>query len=412
MSEPTADVPKEKENQNKRPYVILALQGGGALGAFQVGAYQALQESHFEPDWVAGISIGAINASIIAGNEKPEERLEKLRKFWNVVAGDLDWWERIPNYWEKLTNLWKVSLSMAGGVSGFFRPNYIPGPLADPNSPEASSMYNTDNLRATLSDQHLVNLKFLNDSTAPGHVRLSLGATQVFGGKSIRFQNFDSPSPSPEYPDNPEDKRIVITVEHIMASGALAPWFPGIWIPPDKNSPERQLYWDGGITSNSSFNLIIEPLVVDQTIEAEKVVIFVIDLWGTYEREPTTFDEVCWRIKQTQYSSRIEQDIRYGRQFISNARMLDQDSARSLQRNPTLRTRRIDTVRVSYSSQPNEIPCGDALFSRTEIDRRIRDGYAAMRQMLEAKPWEIQIQQLSPEDQKYLNQANVAIHLF
>jgi NTE family protein len=391
MSETTDDGPKEK------PYVILALQGGGALGAFQVGAYQALQESGFEPDWVAGISIGAINASIIAGNEKPEERLKRLREFWNLVAGDLDWWERIPNYWEKLTNLWKVSLSMAGGVSGFFRPNYIPGPLADPNSPEASSIYNTDNLKETL---RTFVTDFLNRDSPADQVRLSLGATKVFGGKSIRFQNFNSSNP--EDPDNADDKRIKIEVDHIMASGALAPWFPGIWIPQHKNSANRQLYWDGGITSNSSFNLIIAPLVFDENIK-RNVVIFVIDLWGTYEREPTTFDEVCWRIKQTQYSSRLEQDIRYAREFVARARML----------NPELPKHRIDALRVSYHSQPNEIPCGDALFSRTEIDRRIRDGYAAMRQRLETKPlpWEIKFPKLSPHNRNY-EKANVAIHLF
>src|ERR1700755_3502430 len=102
MSETTDDGPKEK------PYVILALQGGGALGAFQVGAYQALHENKYEPDWATGISIGAINAAIIAGNKK-EKRLERLNKFWSTVAGDLDWWERIPNYAEKLTNLWRIS---------------------------------------------------------------------------------------------------------------------------------------------------------------------------------------------------------------------------------------------------------------------------------------------------------------
>ena len=92
MSDSNPDDPKTKNNL----YVILALQGGGALGAFQAGAYQALSEYGYEPDWVAGISIGAINASIIAGNEK-NDRLKKLEKFWDVVAGDLDWWERVPN---------------------------------------------------------------------------------------------------------------------------------------------------------------------------------------------------------------------------------------------------------------------------------------------------------------------------
>ena len=127
MNDTRPDDSKKKENL----YVILALQGGGALGAFQAGAYQALSEYGYEPDWVTGISIGAINASIIAGNKTKEDRLKKLKEFWDLVAGDLDWWERIPNYSEKLTNIWRVSLSSIGGVSGFFRPNYIPAPFAD-----------------------------------------------------------------------------------------------------------------------------------------------------------------------------------------------------------------------------------------------------------------------------------------
>src|SRR5260221_5121784 len=127
MSDTRPDDPKKKDNL----YVILALQGGGALGAFQVGAYQALSQYGYEPDWVAGISIGAINASIIAGNKK-KDRLHKLFKFWDLVAGDLELWERIPNYLEKLTNVLRVSLSTVGGVFGFFWSKHIPSPPAYP----------------------------------------------------------------------------------------------------------------------------------------------------------------------------------------------------------------------------------------------------------------------------------------
>ena len=125
-----ADKSSNDQQKNEKPYVIVALQGGGALGAFQAGAYKALSENQYEPDWVAGISIGAINASIIAGNPQ-KDRLARLLRFWDVVGRNLDWCDYVPSYSEKLANLWKVSVSMAGGVSGFFRPNYIPGPFAD-----------------------------------------------------------------------------------------------------------------------------------------------------------------------------------------------------------------------------------------------------------------------------------------
>ncbi len=142
------------------------------------------------------------------------------------MAGNLDWWERLPNYSEKLTNLWKVSLSMMGGVSGFFNPNIIPGPFADPNSPEASSLYNVQKLKKTLDT--LVDFPFLNErqDRDAENVRLSLGVTRVFGGVPTTFQNFDGPN----IDSDPDDKRRDISAEHIMASGALAPWFPGVYI--------------------------------------------------------------------------------------------------------------------------------------------------------------------------------------
>src|SRR5580704_10539331 len=182
MSDPMLEDPKKKDNL----YVILALQGGGALGAFQAGAYQALTEKKYEPDWVAGISIGAINAAIIAGNPK-EKRLESLKDFWRLVSGNLDWWERMPNYSEKLTNAWKICLVMAGGVPGFFRPNYIPGPFADPNSWQASCLYNVNKLRKTLGN--LVDFDVINRHASEEYVRLSLGVTRVLGGVSKTFQS-------------------------------------------------------------------------------------------------------------------------------------------------------------------------------------------------------------------------------
>jgi NTE family protein len=395
MSNPMLEDPKKRDNL----YVILALQGGGALGAFQAGAYQALTEKKYEPDWVAGISIGAINAAIIAGNPK-EKRLERLKDFWHLVSGNLDWWERVPNYSEKMTNAWKIWLTMAGGVSGFFHSNYIPGPFADPNSSQACSLYNVDKLRKTL--EKLVNFDIINRHASEEHVRLSLGVTRVFGGVSKTFQSFNGAN----HETNPDDKRTEFSADHVMASGALAPWFPGVYIKDQSDQfIDKQLYWDGGITSNSSFKHIIEDLpVLHRAIGDKQVVIFVIDLWGSFDREPKTFDEVCWRIKQTQYSSRIEQDIKFAREFISNERRTERTHAQ-------YKPPRIDIVRVSYRSHPNEIPCGDALFSRTEIDRRFRDGYAAMRYRLEMDPPLWKLEELSADSLTRLD-AGVVIHLF
>lgn len=459
MSQPSTDAPRRTENndgeKDEKPYIILALQGGGALGAFQAGAYQALSEYKLEPDWVTGISIGAINAAIIAGN-KQADRLDRLKEFWSLVAGDLDWWERIPNYSEKLTNFWRVGLSMGGGVSGFFRPNYIPGPLADPNSPEAASLYNTQRLKINL--ERLANFDHINkyEVNEPEAIRLSLGVTRVFGGESRRFQNFKGPNTD----NDPDDWPTKISADHVMASGALAPWFPGISLKdPSGNFRDKQLYWDGGITSNSSFKHIIELLAsTDPKIEQRDVLVFVIDLWGAYEREPKTFDEVCWRVKQVQYSSRLEQDIKYAREYISYQRLKKLERVRADRRERAKplaedargvvnqlaksnakglaakeaagllpkatkvlkelialttgqpsEAKRIDIIRISYRSQPNEIPSGDALFSRTEIDRRFRDGYAATRYRLEMKPplWERDFSGAESREE-----TQIAVHLF
>jgi NTE family protein len=360
-----ADTNPGDQQKNEKPYVIMALQGGGALGAFQVGAYKALSENRYEPDWVAGISIGAINASIIAGNPQ-KDRLPRLLRFWDVVARNQDWWDCAPNCSEKLTNLWKVWLSMARGVSGFFQPNFVPGPFTLPNSPEACCLYNTQELRTTL--QRLIDFDFLNNYNSPTHVRLSLGATKVFGGVSETFESFGGPNPV-----DPQCHYTAITTDHIMASGANAPWLPGVRI-------NEQLYWDGGITSNTSFKHIIHHL---PAMENRHVVIFVIDLWNAYDDEPKTFEDVCWKMKQIQYCSRLKHDLSYGQHFVDEMRLQKHaKSDKTAAKSKSL----IHLVRVCYRCDPNEIPCGDALFSRKEIHRRIEQGCAAMLSLLETHP--------------------------
>ena len=360
------DTSSNDQQRNDDRYVIVALQGGGAMGAFQAGVYKALSEKGYEPDWVAGISIGAINAAIIAGNQQ-KERMPRLKEFWNTVAGNLYWWDCVPNYSERLTNLWNVCLSMVGGVSGFFQPNFVPGPFAPPNSPEASCLYNTQKLKRTL--QSLIDFDLLNNCESPGHVCLSLGVTRVVGGKSEIFENIGG--------------KDLITTDHIMASGAYAPWFPGVRV-------KERLYWDGGITSNSSVQHIVQQLGDRNHREAignKHVVIFATDLWAGLDREPKSFDEVWWRTRQIIYSSRLDHDLRYGKLFVENLLDTERRQRQAISgQHPAERMPQYDLVKVSYYCDPNEIPYGDALFSRTEIERRLEDGYATMLSLLEQDP--------------------------
>lgn len=336
------------------------------MGAFQVGAYKALREKGYEPNWVAGISIGAVNASIIAGNKR-EDRQVRLEKFWSTVAGHLDCWERFPNFYsEKLTNQWKVWMSMVGGVPGFFRPNYIPPLFAPVNSPQAGSLFNAQELKKTL--ERLISFPVLNDPGSADDVRLTLGATDVFRGEPKIFENFG------------RDK-ISITADHIMASGAIAPSFPGVVI-------NGRLYWDGGVSSNSSVQHILHHL--NELTQSKHVLVFAIDLWSHGNQEPKAFDEVCWRLKQINFSSRLRHEIERGKTFLDHEQLKGDHEQLKAQATaggfePQSKGR-VDIVRVSYQSEPSQIPWDDALFSRSAIEGRIRKGHAAMSEHLDKDP--------------------------
>ena len=213
---------------------VLVLQGGGALGSYQAGAFQALCASGFEPEWVAGISIGAINAAIIAGNAA-NKRVDRLKEFWNMVSTGVSWSPVTPGERARsLFNETSAALIATFGVPGFFTPRIPPAPLWPPGSPQSQSYYDTAPLKKTL--ENLVDFDRINDLKT----RLSVGAVGVTSG------NF-------KYFDNYEFKKLgkKIGPEHIMASGALPPGFPSIVI-------EGEHYWDGGIASNTPLDFVLD----------------------------------------------------------------------------------------------------------------------------------------------------------
>ncbi|MDO9368027.1 MAG: patatin-like phospholipase family protein, partial [Sphingopyxis sp.] len=198
--------------------VALILQGGGALGAYQVGVYKALAEAGAEPDWISGVSIGAINAAIIAGN-RPADRLDRLEEFWATVSGRTLWSDHLPEWdvYKQLRNRMSAMLTLSGGAPGFFNPRQ-PNPwLLPPGAPGATSFYDTGALRDTL--ERLVDFDILNN----GEKRISLGAVKVRTG-NLTF--FDSAN-------------MRLGPEHVMASGALPPGLPAVKI-------DGEDYWDGG----------------------------------------------------------------------------------------------------------------------------------------------------------------------
>jgi NTE family protein len=256
-------------NGNAEKYALV-LQGGGALGAYQGGAYEALAAAGLEPEWVAGISIGAINAAIIAGNP-PERRVQRLREFWDLVSSRLT----LPplatdNTSRKLFNETSAALVASTGAPGFFEPRYPPALFMPPGTVQAISIYDTGALKSTLLE--LVDFDLLNS----GKIRFSVGAVEVATGNLHYF-------------DSAHEK---IVPEHIMASGALPPGFPPVEI-------DGMLYWDGGIVSNTPLQYIL-----DGGTPRTDMCIFQLDLFSARGTVPETLFDVQTREKEIRYSSR------------------------------------------------------------------------------------------------------------
>ena len=256
--------------------IALLLQGGGALGAYQAGVYEALAEAGIHPNWVAGISIGAINAALIAGNP-PERRVEKLREFWEKITDDNlgGWLHDFLSPLEKgdwsrtLISRMSAGMAMMHGVPGFFTPR-LPSPwMHQAGAIEATSFYDTAKLKSTL--ETLVDFDRLNAE----ETRFSIGAVNVRSGNFVYF-------------DTTTHR---IRAEHVMASGALPPGFPAIEI-------DGEFYWDGGLVSNTPLQWVMDSVPRQDTLA------FQVDLWNARGNFPANLAEVETRRKEILYSSR------------------------------------------------------------------------------------------------------------
>ncbi len=272
------DAPHSQSATPNAAKIALVLQGGGALGAYQAGVYQALHEADLDPEWIAGVSIGGINAAIIAGNPR-ERRLERLRQFWETVtspavsgpAPDGDFARRLYNTWSSM-------VTTAFGQSGFFTP-HLPGPwFAGRGAAGATSFYDSTPLRQTLAE--VVDFDLLNS----GAIRFAVGAVNVATGN---FAYFDS-----------ADTRIEPV--HIEASGALPPALPMQRIGDD-------WFWDGGLVSNTPLQHLLDHAGGDSML------VFQVDLFSARGAIPRDIDEVLARQKDIMYSSRTRLVTEYYR---------------------------------------------------------------------------------------------------
>ncbi len=348
-------VPKDLPGQ-----IVLVLQGGGALGSYQAGVYQALHEAGIEPDWIIGTSIGAINASLIAGNE-PQHRLAHLKEFWKRMEQNPVWnlGTAFPDFNEKLA-YWSTVTS---GIPGFFRPN----PLAHAGDSyllgaDHAGYYSTAPLEKTLRE--LVDFDLVNRCTP----RLTVGAAHV---RTSQMRYFDSRDGD-------------LTVKHVMASGALPPAFPAVRI-------DGELYWDGGILSNTPTEAVFDDNPRKNSL------IFAVHLWNPVGAEPTTMAEVLNRQKDVQYSSRIASQIARQQQAHRLRHVINQLAARlpeSERNDPAVREltsygcpTRMHVVRLLAPQLDRENHTKDIDFSSSGIMRRWDAGYAHTRSVLERRPW-------------------------
>jgi NTE family protein len=344
--------------------VALVLQGGGALGAYQAGVYEALSEAGIHPNWIAGMSIGAINAAIIAGNA-PSDRIDRLREFWTQVTSDGPWpgagnacldFAR-GDAMRQLLNQMSAGFAMASGARGFFKARSVPPWFQPAGTIDATSVYDTSELKRTL--ERLVDFDRIN----AGATRFSVGAVNVRSGNFAYFDN----------------DRHTIQPEHIMASGALPPGFPAVEI-------EGEFYWDGGLVSNTPLQWVVE------TEPRRDTLAFQVDLWSARGEFPRNIFDVMTREKEIRYSSRT----RAGTDQFKHIQKLRHTLADLLEKLPeelkngpevrllgSVAERKVyNIVHLIYRAKNYEGHSKDYEFSRLSMQEHRRAGYHDARRTL------------------------------
>jgi NTE family protein len=354
---------------NDRPVgqVVLVLQGGGALGAYQAGVYQALSEGGIEPDWVIGTSIGAINGGIIAGNE-PASRLERLQAFWSRVGNG----RLFDDAWTQsmIGGAFAGIQTITQGVSGFFEPNpQAAWNLRLPVGIEHASFYTTEPLRATLSE--LVDFDYINHK----RMRFTVGAVNARTGRMRYFDCRDTK----------------VGLDHVMASGALPPGFPAVRI-------EGEPYWDGGLYSNTPIEVVLDDHPRRDSL------IFAVNMWHSKGAEPKSIWQVLGRQKDIQYASRVETHIARQAQ-IHQLRHVVRELAKRIpadqKDDPEVKDlaeygcrTTMHLVRLLAPRLDHEDHTKDIDFTRAGIRTRWQAGYVDTQRILERKPWQCDLDPL------------------
>jgi NTE family protein len=347
-----------------RDEIVLVLQGGGALGSYQAGVFEALAAEGVAPNWIAGISIGATNAALIAGNA-PADRVARLREFWELVSSAIPEPAWTPGgHAHRWLNRLAAAHALVFGVPGFFTPRMPPAPLQLRGTTAAISYYDTTPLQETL--ERLVDFERLNS----GELRLSIATVNVRTGSLAYF-------------DSAKQR---LDVRHIMASGALPPGFPPVEI-------DGEHYWDGGLASNTPLNYVLErPGSGHRTV-------FQVDLFPARGPLPNTMERVTEREKDIRYSSRTrlntDRDLARRRASAAAMRLL-QKLPRELRDDPDARQVAellrancvsLEIVQLIYRAKRYENHAKDYEFSRLTMREHWAAGRADVLQTLHDPRW-------------------------
>ena len=340
--------------------VVLVLQGGGALGAYQAGVYQAMHEAGIEPDWVIGTSIGAINGALIAGNA-PEHRLERLQEFWGRLGNRRTFDEAWSSafFAGALANLHTITQ----GVAGFFQANpHAPWGIHFPVGIERAAFYTTEPLQRTLGE--LVDFDHLNRR----QTRLTVGAVSVRSGEMRYFDSRD----------------MALGPAHIMASGALPPGFPAVRI-------DGEPYWDGGLYSNTPVEVVL-----DDNPRRDSLIISV-NMWQPNGSEPGTIWQVLGRQKDIQYASRGKSHVMRQEQIHRLRHVIRELGSRlsdAQQNDPEVREllgygcgTTMHLVRLLSPRLDREDHTKDIDFTRAGIRTRRLAGYEHAQRVIAEQPW-------------------------
>ena len=342
--------------------VALILQGGGALGAYQAGVYQALHEADIEPDWITGVSIGGINAAIVAGNKR-EDRLPRLREFWERITSRKVWYHTPDgDIYRRMRNAVSSYMTLFAGQPGFFKPHDMNAWMSPAGARTATSFYDNAPLRETLLE--LVDFSIINERRA----RFSVGAVNVLTGNFVYFDNRDEE----------------ILPEHVMASGALPPALPMVKIGTD-------YFWDGGIVSNTPLQHLLEQ---EDGLDS---LVFQVDLFSARGPLPREMADVLGRHKDIMYSSRTRYNTDMFRKLQKWKRRTHSALARIPEDKLSADERRwmvdldnlpeMTILHLIYQQKAYEGHAKDYEFSGTSMREHWQSGYEDTQTTLKQRDW-------------------------